>query len=203
MNVQRSGTSEVAGTFNNSNAILYLGAESSTGGSLFTGSSAYAAVIGSGAAYPLQFATNNVVRATINADGEMLIGGTDVGLYNLQVTGNAYTQTFQYVGNVLGINTGTYNSAGTAQITMKNGTNPDGSVTDQFILYSADVVAGNAAPHFRTENGGIIKLYQETTAVGAATFTANSGTAVNDASTFDGYTLKQIVKALRNQGILQ
>jgi hypothetical protein len=203
MNVQRSGTSEVAGTFNNSNGILYLGAESSTGGSLFTGSSAYAAVIGSGAAYPLQFATNNVVRATINADGEMLIGGTDVGLYNLQVTGNAYTQTFQYVGNVLGINTGTYNSAGTAQITMKNGTNPDGSVTDQFILYSADVVAGNAAPHFRTENGGIIKLYQETTAVGAATFTANSGTAVNDASTFDGYTLKQIVKALRNQGILQ
>jgi hypothetical protein len=203
MNVQRSGTSEVAGTFNNSNGILYLGAESSAGGAIFTGSSSYAAVIGSGAAYPLQFATNNVVRASINADGEMLIGGSDVGLYNLQVTGNAYTQTFQYVGSVLGINTGTYNSAGTAQITMKNGTNPDGSVTDQFILYSADVVAGNAAPHFRTENGGIIKLYQETTAVGAATFTANSGTAVNDASTFDGYTLKQIVKALRNQGILQ
>jgi hypothetical protein len=203
LSVSRSGTSVVGGQINNSNGILYYGAESSTGGSLFTGSSAYAAVIGSGAAYPLQFATNNVVRATINADGEMLIGGTDVGLYNLQVTGNAYTQTFQYVGSVLGINTGTYNSAGTAQITMKNGTNPDGSVTDQFILYSADVVAGNAAPHFRTENGGIIKLYQETTAVGAATFTANSGTAVNDASTFDGYTLKQIVKALRNQGILQ
>jgi hypothetical protein len=90
MNVQRSGTSEVAGTFNNSNGILYLGAESSTGGSLFTGSSAYAAVIGSGAAYPLQFATNNVTRATINTNGELLINTTtDNGDFKLQVNGNA------------------------------------------------------------------------------------------------------------------
>jgi len=43
---------------------------------------------------------------------------------------------------------------------------------------------------------------QPTTAGAAATFTANSGTAVNDASTFDGYTLKQVVKALRNMGLL-
>ena len=45
-------------------------------------------------------------------------------------------------------------------------------------------------------------IVQPTTAVGTATFTANSGTTVNDASTFDGYTIKQIVKALRNIGIL-
>jgi len=45
-------------------------------------------------------------------------------------------------------------------------------------------------------------IVQPTTGVGAATFTANSGTAVNDASTFDGYTLKQVVKALRNLGLL-
>lgn len=36
----------------------------------------------------------------------------------------------------------------------------------------------------------------------AASFTANSGTAVNDASTFDGYTLKQVVGALRAIGLL-
>jgi hypothetical protein len=90
MNVQRSGTSEVAGTFNNSNGILYLGAESSAGGAIFTGSSAYAAVIGSGAAYPLQFATNNVTRATINTNGELLINTTtDNGDFKLQVNGNA------------------------------------------------------------------------------------------------------------------
>jgi len=44
---------------------------------------------------------------------------------------------------------------------------------------------------------------QPTTGVAAASFTANSGTAVNDASTFDGYTLKQVVKALRLLGFLQ
>lgn len=45
-------------------------------------------------------------------------------------------------------------------------------------------------------------IVQPTTAISTATFTANAGTAVNDASTFDGYTLKQVVKALRNVGLL-
>lgn len=45
-------------------------------------------------------------------------------------------------------------------------------------------------------------IAQPTTGIAAATFTANSGTAVNDASTFDGYTIKQVVKALRNLGLL-
>lgn len=45
-------------------------------------------------------------------------------------------------------------------------------------------------------------IVQPTTGVAAATFVAGAGTAVNDASTFDGYTLKQVVKALRNIGAL-
>jgi hypothetical protein len=43
---------------------------------------------------------------------------------------------------------------------------------------------------------------QPTTSIASASFVANSGTAVNDASTFDGYTIKQVVKALRNLGLL-
>jgi hypothetical protein len=86
--------------------------------------------------------------------------------------------------------------------TQFNGTNPSASTTDAFRMYSADIVAGNAAAHFRTENGAVIKLYQETTGVGNAIFSAGGGTGVLDDSTFDGYTLRQIVKALRNQGIL-
>ena len=86
--------------------------------------------------------------------------------------------------------------------TQFNGTNPSASTTDAFRMYSADVVAGNAAPHFRTENGAVVKLYQETTGVGNAIFSAGGGNSVLDDSTFDGYTLRQIVKALRNQGIL-
>lgn len=45
-------------------------------------------------------------------------------------------------------------------------------------------------------------IVQPTTAIAGATFVAGAGTAVNDASTFDGYTLKQVVKALRNAGLL-
>ena len=74
--------------------------------------------------------------------------------------------------------------------------------TDSFQQYSADITAGNAAPHFRTENGAVVKLYQETTAVTAATFVANTGNYLREDSTFDGYTMKQVVKALRNMGIL-
>jgi len=92
----------------------------------------------------------------------------------------------------------------TNTLTMASGTAPTfGTGTDTFSLYAKDITAGNAAPHFITENGAIVKIYQETTSVAAAAFTANSGTAINDASTFDGYTLRQIVKALRNLGILQ
>ncbi len=45
-------------------------------------------------------------------------------------------------------------------------------------------------------------IVQPTTAVGAATLTGGGGTALTDTDTFDGYTLKQVVKALRNVGLL-
>ena len=86
--------------------------------------------------------------------------------------------------------------------TQFNGTNPSASTTDAFRMYSADVTAGNAAPHFRTENGAVIKLYQETTAVGNSTISVGGGSAVLDDTQFGGYTLRQVVKALQNQGIL-
>ena len=45
-------------------------------------------------------------------------------------------------------------------------------------------------------------ILQPTTAIAAGTFVVGVGTAVTDASTFDGYTLGQIARALRNMGIL-
>lgn len=47
-----------------------------------------------------------------------------------------------------------------------------------------------------------LPVIQPTTAIDEAAFTANSGTAVNDNTTFDSYTLRQVVKALRNLGLL-
>lgn len=45
-------------------------------------------------------------------------------------------------------------------------------------------------------------IVQPTTAIAAATFAANTSGIVDDTATFDGYTIGQIVKALRNVGLL-
>jgi hypothetical protein len=43
---------------------------------------------------------------------------------------------------------------------------------------------------------------QATTGIAAATFVANTSAIVDDTATFDGYTIGQVVKALRNIGLL-
>lgn len=45
-------------------------------------------------------------------------------------------------------------------------------------------------------------IVQPTTGVAAATFVANTSLIANDSATFDGYTIGQVVKALRNFGVL-
>jgi hypothetical protein len=45
-------------------------------------------------------------------------------------------------------------------------------------------------------------IVQPTTAGAAATFVANTSGIANDSATFDGYTIGQVVKALRNMGAL-
>jgi len=107
------------------------------------------------------------------------------------------------VTNNVGIGQTTFGTSAAKVMAFNNGTAPSTSPADAFQLYSADITAGNAAAHFRTENGAVIKIYQETTGVAGATRAAVAGNTVSDADTFDGYTLPQIVKALRNLGILQ
>jgi hypothetical protein len=45
-------------------------------------------------------------------------------------------------------------------------------------------------------------IVQPTTSIASSTLASLGGTALTDTDTFDGYTLKQIVKALRNSGLL-
>ena len=49
---------------------------------------------------------------------------------------------------------------------------------------------------------GKTPIVQPTTAVAAATLVGGGGTTITATDTFDGYTLQQIVKALRNTGLL-
>lgn len=70
-----------------------------------------------------------------------------------------------------------------------NTTAPGSSITDGFRMYSYDQTAGNACPHFRTESGTIIKLYQQAHLADVSTTTITSLT--NAYGTADG-TLEDI-----------
>jgi len=52
---------------------------------------------------------------------------------------------------------------------------PSASITDGYVQYSNDITAGNAAPHFRTENGSIVKLYQNANTVAIDDVLVNIG----------------------------
>lgn len=91
---------------------------------------------------------------------------------------------------------------------------PGAALTDGIYFYAADIVAGNSAPHFYTEEGEIIKLYQNRSAnqavitpttTGANTGTSGAGlsligdtTAVDQASNImnDFIALKEDIVAL-------
>ena len=141
--------------------------------------------------------TGGILLGSIAMDGSNQITIDNNGFFGLSV-GSNYTMT----GGNLGIGHNGFGTSATRTLSVLSGTAPSTSPADSFQMYSNDVVAGNAAPHFRTENGAIIKLYQETTSVGNSIISLGGGSSVLDDTTFDGYTLRQIVKALRNQGIL-
>jgi hypothetical protein len=148
---------------------------------------------------------------TFEQTGGSILGGISMTVNNAVTLSNnsllgvmVYDDQVMLSGKVgIGHSGNIYGGASTALSMVNSLTTPSSSFADSFIMYSSDVVAGNAAPHFRTENGAVIKLYRETTAVGNSIFLQGGGNSVLDDSTFDGYTLRQVVKALRNQGILQ
>jgi hypothetical protein len=70
------GTSRLAQSVVNTGGYLDLGVESSAGGALFNGSSAYAACIGSANATPFQIGSNGTIRATFDTSGNLGIGVT-------------------------------------------------------------------------------------------------------------------------------
>jgi hypothetical protein len=134
-----------------------------------------------------------------DGDGSVVISTTSNFYINTQTT-----KKYKFEANKgnFGIGQMTFGTNGTNVLAMATGVAPTTSPADCFQQYSADIVAGNAAPHFRTENGNIIKLYRETTAVGAATRVHNASSAIHTNDTFAGYTVAQLFQALINQGLL-
>ena len=134
--------------------------------------------------------TGGTLLGSISMDSSNQVTIDNNGFFGLSVGSN-----YNLLGGNTGIGTSSFGTSATRTFAMLNGTAPSSSPVDSFQLYSNDVVAGNAAPHIRTENGAVIKLYQETTAVGNAIISLGGGNAVLDDTTFDGYTLRQLVRA--------
>ncbi len=65
---------------------------------------------------------------------------------------------------------------------VKSGTDPSSTMTDCFAVYAKDQAAGNACPHFMTENGAVVKLYQRAHVAdpsGGSTIDSQARTAIN------------------------
>jgi hypothetical protein len=75
-NSQNATTSYAYANIINTGSFLRLGVEQSTGGGLFGGTSAYAAVIGNYYNAPFQVTTNNATRLTVEGNGNVGIGTT-------------------------------------------------------------------------------------------------------------------------------
>lgn len=87
-----ASTSAVYAQFQNLGGRYYMGVDNSTGTALWTGGIAYASSFGSANGTPLQLATNNTVRITINQSGNVLINGFGSSVIGMTVKG-AVSQT--------------------------------------------------------------------------------------------------------------
>jgi hypothetical protein len=95
-------------------------------------------------------AVTHTARITVYAEG---VSGSS------EITGNAGSH-YWYNGatKMMELSSGILSAlSGLAVVTAS----APSAGTDMFQMYSADQSAGNACPHFRTEGGAIIKLYQQ------------------------------------------
>lgn len=116
-------------------------------------------------------------RLTVNstASGSQVIDaeGSGLAVYHCELSGGEYSIAVQV-------------SAATVYVALTRMTaNIGPNVTNSIAL-----------PHNATN------MARPTTSIGGATITYNSGQAVNISTTFDGYTIAQVVKALRDLGAL-
>jgi hypothetical protein len=104
---------------------------------------------------------------------------------------------------------GGYGSSNGGDVFISGGNTETADAGGEIIIGGGfDDNGGYGQVQIQTSPSGPIAVFgtggsiQATTSGALATFAANSGTTVNSASTFDGYTIAQVVKALRNYGWL-
>ena len=137
--------------------------------------------------------SNLTINRGLNIWNPGIVGSTTAKINNivksgLGAYGAGYGFNWAFTSNVDGIFTQAERAlwlTSTKSLVLFNGSSiPDthSEKADSFEMYSDDITAGNAAPHFRTENGSLIKLYKQDlptnpTNAQIATFLSNLGLA--------------------------
>lgn len=120
--------------------------------------------------------TANTMRLVYDASNYVEISVSSSGLVNLNATGSS--AAFYFNDHIYMLDAKDFSFGGTT------GTKFGQATTEKIAFW-------NQTP-----------IVQPTTAVAAATLTGGGGTNLTDTDIFDGYTLQQVVKALRNIGLL-
>lgn len=90
-----------------------------------------------------------------------------------------------------------YEFSANRNITHYNTLSAPAAVANSYRQYSS-----GGRPTFITAANNTIQLYQETTGVAAGTLVSNLGIPLTSTDTIDGYTLVQVVRAVRLFGLL-
>lgn len=127
-----TGTSRLlAISGSNTGGQIALGIESSTGGSLFTGTAAYSTVFGTGGATGVEFATNNISRLKISSAGVVNIPNLTAG--QAVVTDGS--------SNLVSLNYASANSASTLVFRDGSGNFSAGTITAALIGNASSATA--------------------------------------------------------------
>jgi hypothetical protein len=195
-NAATATTSSVYGNFSNTSGNLVYGLEGSGAGGLYTGTTAYASVIGNGVAKDLQFVTNANVRATITSAGN-IGAGTATPSSKLDVTTDGLGVSQTTSSGLALVNT-TAAAAGAQQISPALrfsgfGWKTDATAASQAVDFRAYVlpVQGAAAPTgnliFQSSiNGGAYSDLLTLTSAGNGTLVGNLTVSGAGANTFAG-----------------
>lgn len=140
------------------------------------GSAGYFSLVADGRMFMYKSASNFIeINATTGANRfyflnnglNLQIGSKDFIIDSTSTDMHFFQGTFQ-IGDTLQAT-----SSATNSVLVENGTAPSANKTNRHWYYSDDITAGEAAPHFRTETGDILKLYKNTA------LTASDGTLAN------------------------
>jgi len=138
-----------------------------------------------------QFSVSSVGAVSMDSGITVNVDGDDANSV-LSGAGETNLMFWDAGYDSIGIGTATLDATGRKVLAQFLGTAPSGGLTDAFQMYAGDIAAGECAPHFVTEHGDVVKLYQQ-----AHIADAPGDTAANNAT-----TINAILVALENTGLL-